>query len=133
VILPQGMVGVQLKLLSPTPSEQGHMVDLDASLSQELLEIPVGQSVRRYQRTAIRMTSGGNLNPVNADFGGWMGRIRWRCFTSTASSIGGPARAPEASGRGRAQRNSAELTQSYLPLAKARLAMNRGWSDSIPR
>ena len=27
------------------PSEQGHMVDLDASLSEQLLEIPVGQSV----------------------------------------------------------------------------------------
>ena len=30
--------------------------------------------------------------------GGWMGRIRWRCFTSTASSINGPARAPRRPG-----------------------------------
>jgi hypothetical protein len=29
------------------PSKQGHMVDLDASLSEELLEIPVGKSVAK--------------------------------------------------------------------------------------
>jgi hypothetical protein len=33
------------------------------------------------------MTSGGNLNPANADMGALMGRMRRRCFTPTDSSI----------------------------------------------
>src|ERR1035437_7144954 len=33
------------------------------------------------------MTSGGNLNPANADMGAWRGRMRRKSFTPTASSI----------------------------------------------
>jgi hypothetical protein len=37
---------------------------------------------RRYQRTATTITSGGNRNPVNADFGGSQGRGRFDSFTA---------------------------------------------------
>jgi polyisoprenoid-binding protein YceI len=40
------------------------------------------------------MTSGGNLNPANADLGGWMGRMRWRGFMPTASSTPNPTTKP---------------------------------------
>jgi hypothetical protein len=36
---------------------------------------------RRYQRTATTITSGGNRNPANADFGGNQGRGRVDSFT----------------------------------------------------
>jgi hypothetical protein len=31
------------------PSEQGHMIDLDPALSEEFLQIPVGQPVAQVQ------------------------------------------------------------------------------------
>jgi hypothetical protein len=43
------------------------MVHLDTALGQQLLDIPIRQSVRRYQRTATVITSDGNRNPANAD------------------------------------------------------------------
>jgi hypothetical protein len=39
---------------------------------------------RRYQRTATTITSGGNRNPANADFGGNHGRGRPDDFTAQA-------------------------------------------------
>src|SRR5664280_3692385 len=53
------------------------------------------------------MTSGGNLNPANAELGGWMGRMRRRCLTRTASSINDLGSSPNGSRRDRAQCNSA--------------------------
>jgi hypothetical protein len=35
------------------------MVDLDATLGEQLLDVAVGSPKRRYQRTASTMTSGG--------------------------------------------------------------------------
>src|ERR1035441_174213 len=46
------------------------------------------------------MTSGGNLNPANADLGGWMGRMRRGCFTSTALPINGLGPRPAAPSEG---------------------------------
>jgi hypothetical protein len=51
------------------PAEQGHVVDLDASLGKEHLEVPVGRAVWKYHRTPKGMTSGGNRNPANAHLG----------------------------------------------------------------
>jgi hypothetical protein len=39
---------------------------------------------RRYQRTATTITSAGNRNPANADFGGNQGRGRLDDFTAQA-------------------------------------------------
>ena len=81
------------------------------------------QCQRRYQRTATRMTSGGNLNPANADLGGWMGRMSRWYSTATASSIKGQDTSSNAAGRGRAQCNSALPTRidarPGLPIASA--------------
>jgi hypothetical protein len=38
--------------------------------------------LRRYQRTATTITSGGNRNPANADFGGSHERERGENFTA---------------------------------------------------
>jgi hypothetical protein len=52
------------------PRVDAHVVDLDASFGEMLLDVPVGQAEpRRYQRTARVMTSGGNRNPAKADLG----------------------------------------------------------------
>src|SRR5665213_571601 len=59
------------------------------------------------------MTSGGNLNPANAELGGWMGRMRRRCFTRTASSINDLGSSPNGSRRDRAQCNSARAVDQY--------------------
>jgi hypothetical protein len=53
------------------------------------------------------MTSGGNLNPANADLGGWMGRMRRKSFMPTASSMSGLGTSPKATRPGCAQCNSA--------------------------
>src|SRR5664280_852930 len=55
------------------------------------------------------MTSGGSLNPLNANLGGRTGRMRRRCFTPTASSINGLGTSPTSSMRGHAQCNSADF------------------------
>jgi hypothetical protein len=39
------------------------VVDLDAELGQQLLDVPVGQPIGRYQRTATVITSGGKPEP----------------------------------------------------------------------
>src|SRR5665213_1070162 len=54
------------------------------------------------------MTSGGNLNPANADLGGWMGRMRRKSFMPTAPSMSGLGTSPKATRPGRAQCNSAD-------------------------
>jgi hypothetical protein len=57
----------------PEPAERNSapvyrdVIDLDATLGQQLLDIAVRQSVARYQRTATVITSSGNRNPANAD------------------------------------------------------------------
>jgi len=45
------------------------VIDLDATLDQELFNVAIGESrlYRRYQRTAIMMTSGGNRYPAKAE------------------------------------------------------------------
>src|SRR5665213_2687521 len=40
------------------------------------------------------MTSDGNRNPANAETGDWMGRLRGRRFTPTASPVNGPGTSP---------------------------------------
>src|SRR5664280_1483485 len=53
------------------------------------------------------MTSGGNLNPANAELGGCMDAVTRRCLTSRASLNHRSGTDPEASGRDRAQCNRA--------------------------
>jgi hypothetical protein len=98
------------------PPEQGHMVDLDASLSEELLEIPVRQSLPQVQRTAIRMTSGGNLNPANPEPGCWTGGPGWRWFIWPAWSTWSLGTNRTAPRQGRAQCNSASISHSIADL-----------------
>jgi hypothetical protein len=47
------------------------MVDLDAALGEQLLDVAIGQAEpnRKYQRTATTITSGGNRKPAKADRG----------------------------------------------------------------
>jgi len=52
------------------------VVGLDATLGQQLLDVPVGEPKRRYQRTATTITSGGNRKRVNTDCGGIDGQER---------------------------------------------------------
>jgi hypothetical protein len=47
------------------PPEDRDVVDVDASLGEQLLDVAVRQVVRRYQRTARMMTSRGNRKPAN--------------------------------------------------------------------
>jgi hypothetical protein len=42
------------------PPVQGHAIHLYPPFGQDLLEVAVRQSERRYQRTASKITSGGN-------------------------------------------------------------------------
>jgi hypothetical protein len=51
----------------PHPPVDGDVINLDAALGKQLLNVPVGQPKRRYQRTASTITSGGNRNPANAE------------------------------------------------------------------
>jgi hypothetical protein len=43
------------------------VVDLDAALGEQFLDVAVGQPKRRYQWTARMMTSGGKRKPAKAD------------------------------------------------------------------
>src|SRR5665213_425903 len=52
----------------------------------------------------------GNLNPANAELGGWRGWMRRRCFTRTAGSINNLGSSPSGLRRDRAQCNSAVET-----------------------
>jgi hypothetical protein len=45
------------------------MIDLDPALGQELFHVAIGEPERKYQRTARRITSGGNRKPANAELG----------------------------------------------------------------
>jgi hypothetical protein len=51
------------------PPVDRDMIDLDASLGQQLLSVPVRSPYRKYQRTATVITSGGNRNPAKLDLG----------------------------------------------------------------
>ena len=52
------------------PQEHRHVIDLDAALGQQFLEVAIGEDVaRRYQRTAKAMISGGNRKPLKAELG----------------------------------------------------------------
>jgi len=43
----------------------GDVIDLDTTLVQEFFDVSVRHPSCRYQRTAGRITSGGNRNPAN--------------------------------------------------------------------
>ena len=52
----------------PDPPEHGHVIDVNAALSEELLDgLRFDNPYRKYQRTPRRITSGGNRNPENVD------------------------------------------------------------------
>ena len=51
----------------PHPPIQGHVVNFNATLGEKLFEVPVGQPVPEYQRTANKITSGGKRKPMNPD------------------------------------------------------------------
>jgi hypothetical protein len=76
-----GSVGQQ-RSEPPHPSEHRDVVNLDATVDQQFLNVAIGQMKRRYQRTATTITSGGNRNPADADFGGSHGRKRVDDFTA---------------------------------------------------
>jgi hypothetical protein len=42
------------------------VIDLDATIEQQFLNVPVDRFTRRYQRAATTITSGGNRNPASA-------------------------------------------------------------------
>jgi hypothetical protein len=62
------------------------MVDVDASLGQQLLDVAVGQAKRRYQRTATTMTLGGRRKPAKAHRGSGAARGR-RVLTPAVSPL----------------------------------------------
>ena len=43
------------------------VIDGDTALGQQFLNVPVGRRYRRYQRTAIEMTSEVNRKPANTE------------------------------------------------------------------
>jgi hypothetical protein len=45
------------------------VVDLDAALGEQFLDIAIGQPKRRYQRTASTITSEGKRKPAKAEHG----------------------------------------------------------------
>ena len=49
------------------PAVDGGVIDLDPTLTEELLDVANDSPYRRYHRTARTMTSGGNRNPRNAE------------------------------------------------------------------
>jgi len=66
--LPAGTGGVSQQWREPLhPAVDGDMVDLDATLSQEFLDVAIDSPKRRYQRTASTMMSGGKRKPAKAD------------------------------------------------------------------
>jgi hypothetical protein len=71
------------------PSKQGHMVDLNATLGEQFLEVPIGQSVTQVPAHSDQNGLRREPEPANTGLGGWMVRIGRRCFTPTASSIDG--------------------------------------------
>lgn len=49
------------------PAEQGDVIDFDATLGEEFLDIAVGESVPEIPMDREEMISGGNRNPLNAE------------------------------------------------------------------
>jgi hypothetical protein len=49
------------------PPEDGDVIDHDASLGQQFLDVPIDRPYRRYQRTASEITSGGNRKPAKTE------------------------------------------------------------------
>jgi hypothetical protein len=66
------------------------MVDLNATLGEELLEVPIGQSVTQVPAHCQQYHLRREPEPGETlTWAAWMGRMRRRwCFTLTASSIG---------------------------------------------
>jgi hypothetical protein len=65
---PAGTGGVGQQWREPLhPAVDGDMVDLDAALSQEFLDVAIRQPEAQYQRTASTMMSGGKPKPAKAD------------------------------------------------------------------
>lgn len=68
------------------PPVQGDVIDLDATLCEQLLKVAVRQP--KAQRTANKITSGGNLNPANAAEPRWIVGQDQRRFIPVASPHG---------------------------------------------
>jgi hypothetical protein len=66
------------------PPKDRDVVDLNPAFDEKLLDVAVGQAVRRYHRTATTITSGGNRNPSNAELGGDHRRADLRDLTAQA-------------------------------------------------
>jgi hypothetical protein len=58
------------------PPVDGDVIDVDAALGEQFLDVAVGRPKRRYQRTPTTITSGGKRNPAKADRGSGGGRGR---------------------------------------------------------
>ena len=70
--MPAGSCRVDQQRREPLhPAVDGHVIDLDAPLDQQLFDVAVGQGVAEilYQRTAIMITSGGKRKPAKLDRG----------------------------------------------------------------
>jgi hypothetical protein len=48
-------------------SYRSHVIDLDPTLVEQILDVGVGEPEPGYQRTARTITSGGNRKPLNAE------------------------------------------------------------------
>lgn len=84
-----------------------------------------------HQRTAIKMTSRGNLIPANAALCGSTGRTKCRRFPPTALPASGPGRHPVAIERGRAQCNSVLLSTRRRHHSGSADASRSSWNWSI--
>jgi hypothetical protein len=58
------------------PAVDGDVVDFDAAFGEQLFDVAVGETKRRYQRTASTITSGGKQKPAKADRAMGLGRTR---------------------------------------------------------
>ena len=74
------------------------MIDVDAALREELLQIAIRQPERQIPADRRTITSGGKRNPANPDICGVDGAGRQRRFAPAPSSTGGdpsPQQCPE--------------------------------------
>jgi hypothetical protein len=77
--MPAGPGGVdEQRDESLDPAVDRHVIDVDATLGEELCHVAIGQPVARVPATAIVITPGGKRNPAKPDLGSDGGTRRRR-------------------------------------------------------
>jgi hypothetical protein len=83
---PAGTGGVGQQWREPLhPAVDGDMVDLDAALSQEFLDVAIRQPEAQYQRTASTMMSGGSRSRRRQTARQDQGQVEFSCQQSCRS------------------------------------------------